>query len=324
MAKKRLLGFDLVRVMAIFVVIGIYHNLNYAGMYLEPAVRVLVYSSLGVFTFISAFLLASRYSFEGKTEILTFYKKRVLRIFPLFIISSILLVFIGLNAWVPTIKGLIGISPFWAPHPTTMWYVAMLISLYLITPFVVRGSVKNQCLKAISVMTIVGLIQIVFGTVVPRTFNYYTVYLLGLLLGRNYYEPTMSFLHSKKTLIVSLVWMALVVVVFLTKNVYLKSFSSVVGIIALLNLSLLIAEKLHTSRFFTKSITVLSYASFCAYLFHREVIWALFKIYKPAGSLPVFLEVLLIGVPLSFFCAFYIQTLYDRVLNRLDKKHATI
>ena len=322
MSKERLLGFDLARVLAIFVVIGIYHNFGYAGVYhKEPAVRVLVYSSLGLFTFLSAFLLASRYSFVEKKEIQSFYKKRVLRIWPLFVISSLLLAVLGFNAWVPTIKGIVGISPFWAPHPTTMWYVAMLISLYIITPFVVRGGVKLQCLKAVAVMTVVGSLQIVFGTVVPRTFNYFTVYLLGLLLGRNYYEPTMRFLRSKKTLIISLVWMGLVVVVLFTKNAYLKSFSSVVGIIALLNLSLLIAEKFHANQFLTKSITTLSYASFCAYLFHREIIWAMFHVYKPHGSWQIFLEVLIVAVPMSFLCAYYIQKVYDWIIGKLTKEY---
>lgn len=318
MAKERLLGFDLARVFAIFVVIGIYHNLGYAGLYhAEPAVRVLVYSSLGVFTFLSAFLLSSKYSFSEKGEMLTFYKKRVLRIWPLFVISSLMLAVLGFNSWSTTLKGVVVVSPFWAPHPTTMWYVAMLISLYIITPFVVKGSLKAQCAKAFCIMTVIGLLQIVLGTVVPRTFNYYTIYLLGLLLGRNAYEPTLNLLYSKKTLVISFAWIVLIVVVFLTKNVYLKSFSSVVGIVAILNLSLLVADALKSNNFFSQSVTVLSYASFCAYLFHREIISVMFRVYKPEGFWPVFLEVLIIAVPLSFLCAYYIQRIYDALLRKL-------
>lgn len=316
MAKDRLLGFDLARVVAIFVVIGIYHNLGYTGLYhKEPVIRVMVYSSLGVFTFLSAFLLASKYSFRKKEETLLFYKKRVLRVWPLFVISSLMLAVMGFNSWMTTIKGIVGISPFWAPHPTTMWYVAMLISLYIITPFVVKGSIKMQCIKAFCIMTVIGTIQIVLGTVVPRTFNYYTVFLVGLLLGRNGYESTLRFLKSKKTLIISFTWIALMAVVFLTKNVYLKSFSSVVGIISILNISMLVAESFKTNEFFIRFVSFMSYASFCAYLFHREIIWAMFYIYKPEGFVPIFLEVLIVAVPLSFICAYYIQKLYDRIVD---------
>ena len=167
-------------------------------------------------------------------------------------------------------------------------------------------------------MTVIGLLQILLGTVVPRTFNYYTVYLLGLLLGRNGYEPTLNFLRSKKTLVLSFVWIALIVVVFLTKNAYLKSFSSVVGIIAILNLSLSVTEALKPNKFFSQSVTVLSYASFCAYLFHREIIWGMFHIYRPEGFWPIFLEVLIIAVPLSFICAYHIQKIYDAALLKLN------
>ena len=318
MAKERVIGFDFARVVAIFVVIGIYHNLGYVGRFsADPAVRVLVYSSLGVFTFLSALLLASRYSFIEKGEVLSFYKKRVLRIWPLFVLSSILLAVLGFNTWGTTINGIVGISPFWAPHPTTMWYVAMLISLYLITPFVVRGDVQQQCLKAFCVMAVIGVLQICLGTVVPRTFNYFTIYLVGLLLGKNYYEQTLDFLCSKEATCTSLVWCVLVVVVYLTKNTYLKSFSAVIGIIAILNLSLLVAEKLRSHKFFIQSVSVLSYASFCAYLFHREIIWTLFRFFKPIGFFPLFFEVLLVGVPLSFFCAYLIQKYYDMLLAHI-------
>lgn len=318
MARERLIGFDLARVIAIFVVIGIYHNLGYAGhFHKEPSIRVIVYSSLGVFTFLSAFLLASKYSFSCKDETILFYKKRVLRIWPLFVLSSVILACLGFNSWATTIKGILGISPFWAPHPTTMWYVAMLISLYILTPFVLRGDVKKQCYKAVAIMTILGLLQITWGKIVPRTFNYYTIYMLGLIFGRNYFGSTMNFLRSFKTLSISLIWIVLIMVVFISKNDILKSISSVIGIIAILNVSLLLADKLKTNHILTKSIAVLSYASFCAYLFHREIIWVLFKLFKPKGFLPVFLEVLCVAVPLSFFCAFYIQKIYDTAIQKL-------
>lgn len=321
MTQERQIGFDFARVIAIFVVIGIYHNLGYAGRFhAEPAVRVLVYSSLGMFTFLSAFLLASRYTFSNNGDTLKFYQKRVLRIWPLFVISSIVLAALGFNDWLSTWKGIVGISPFWAPHPTTMWYVAMLISLYLITPLVVKGSLKVQFLKAILVMTAIGFLQIVLGTIVPRTFNYFTVYLLGLILGRNYYEPTLNYLKSKKTFLISLIWIILIAVVFITKNAYLKSFSSIVGIVSILNMSLLMAERFKTNVLFTELVTKLSYASFCAYLFHREIIWVMFRIYKPKGFWPVFLEVLIIAVPLSFLCAYYIQKIYDISLQQLKLK----
>ena len=319
MTQGRILGFDLTRVVSIFVVIGIYHNLAYAGFGFSeaPFVLSLVYSSLGSFTFLSAYLLSSKYKFTNKEEIVTFYKKRVLRIWPLFAFSSIALWLIHFNQLIPTLKGLVGLSPFWAPAPITMWYVAMLISLYVLTPFVVRGPLKVQLLKAVMVMTIVGGIQLAFGSVVPKTFNYYMVYLIGLILGANFKEKTMAFLSSKKTLVVSCMWMILFVRVFKTANPVLKSLTGVLGIIAIINLSIIITPKIREHSFLEKSITFLAYSSFCAYLFHREVIWALLHFRFSDNGWPIFFEVLIIGVPLTFIFAYIVQRIYDNVLHRL-------
>lgn len=319
MAKERVLGLDLVRVIAIFVVIGIYHNFGYARshFYKEAITLSLVYTSLGAFTFLSSFLLSSRYNLTDKTEIVSFYKKRVVRIWPLFAISSFALFMIHFNSLIPTLKGLVGLSPFWAPAPTTMWYVAMLISLYILTPFVVRGNIKRQLINSVLVMTVVGTIQIVFKSVVPKTFNYYSVYLIGLLLGRNFYDSTMQFLSSKKSLMLSGLWVFLLMIVYISNNAWLKSFTGVLGIVALLSLCLIISNVFSRKTWFVTITSTLSYASFCAYLFHREVIWVILHIKTFESGWKIFLEVLLIGVSLSFIIAYIIQHLYDSFIQRL-------
>lgn len=320
--NNRLIGFDIAKVLAIFYIVGVYHNLGYIGSYdNHPCVISLVYTTLGVFTFLSAFILSSKYLFSDVKKTLLFYKKRVLRVWPLFVISSLLLLGIHFNSLSSTIKGIIGVSPFWQPAPFTMWYVAMLIGLYLITPFVLNGGVKTQILKAGLVMAVLGLIQLVFRSVVPKTFNYYTIYLIGLILGSNYYEITFNWLKSKKTLLLSIVWLILFIMILITNNNWLKSFSGVLGIIVMLNLSLLISEKLSRNIKFIKMVSYLAYSSFCAYLFHREIMWFILHLYTPSQGYFIFLEILLLGVPLTFLCAYYIQRLYDSFITRVKIKH---
>ena len=319
MAKDRILGFDLARVVAIFLVIGVYHNLGYAGarLFTDASILSLVYSALGVFTFLSAFILSSKYSFYDKKDILFFYKQRFLRIWPLFAISSFLLFLVHFNELLPTLKGLVGISPFWAPAPTTMWYVAMLISLYLLTPFVIRGDFKRQIINGVIVMAAVGTTQLIFDSVVPKTFNYYFVFLIGLLTGKNYSKTTLSFLSSKKTMVFVLVWLLLFIIVCYTSNNWFKSITGVIGIVVLLNICLLFSEALASKQWFIGVTTVLSYSSFCAYLFHREIIGVLLHLIPIDSGLPTFCLVLLIGVPLTFLFAYLIQHMYDSVLHRL-------
>ena len=322
METKRLIGFDFVRVVAIFIVIGIYHNTDYARIYdYEYIVKPLVYSSLGVFTFLSGFLLASKYSFIEKGTVMLFYKKRILRVWPLFVLSSLILLLFHFNSLVPTVKGIFGISPFWGPAPLTMWYVAMLLSLYLLTPFVAVGGAKKQCIRAALVMSVIGCIQILFGTVVPKTFNYFTVYFIGLILGRNLYGQTLLLMKNKGGLCIFAIWILSLITDILTKNVWVESISGVLGIGGMLYMSLYLSDKLAHNKKFVKVTTILSYSSFCAYLFHREVIGAMLRVYNPQEGLPMFIYILLVGVPLSFLFAFFVQKYYDTLIQALSKKH---
>lgn len=291
------------RVAAICIITGLYHNLGYAGghYYEHVCVLSLVYSCLGVFTFLSAYLISSKYHFYMSQDTKSFWKKRFIRVWPLFAVSSILLYAIGFNHFFPTLKGLVGISPFWAPEPTTMWYVAMLLSLYLLTPFILQGGLKSQCVRVLVTMSIMGVLQLAFNSVVPKTFNYFTVYFTGLLLGRNWDKKVMKFFMSKKTLVLTALWIILMTACYISCNVFIKSLAGVVGLISIINLCALLSMKIGTNSIIGKIIKLLSYTSFCTYLFHREVIWVLLRLLSLKHGWPLFLEVLLVGVPFSFF-----------------------
>ena len=214
---KRIIGFDIARVISILIVLY-YHILGYANIYgKHPVVRIFVYASLCIFTFLSAYLLASRYKFQTKEELKTFYKKRVLRFYPLFFISSILLYFLGVNNGFITLKGLLGISPFYKPHPITMWYCAMLISLYLITPLWATGGLKKQIFKFLSVIAIIIFIDLLFHCVVPRTYCYYTVYFIGIIIAQKLGTIFWDNLKRYSIMLTSL-FLILVVITFITKS----------------------------------------------------------------------------------------------------------
>ena len=57
----------------------------------------LTWSCLGTFSLISGYLLAKKYSCNNLKDVRYFWKKRLLRFYPFFIISTICLCFIGLN-----------------------------------------------------------------------------------------------------------------------------------------------------------------------------------------------------------------------------------
>lgn len=315
---KRIIGFDVARGFSIIWIVAVYHVLPSAHLPLTGPIKTITYSSLGIFTFLSAFLLASRYDFRALGSIGQFYRKRVLRFYPLFILSSIILYAIGYNSLFATVKGILGISPFWKPHPTTMWYCAMLISLYLLTPFWATGGGKNQLLRFITTMLVICGIQLTFHSVVPRTFCYYPVYFIGIIISQYRYHVFLNLLNNYRFLLYScLLFLAILVFQFIYNSQWIIIFNSAIGIMAFLSLYIYIGNMVGKaeSEGYKKTIAMLSYSSMCMYLFHREVHCALLWFYSPSSPLVMVLYLGIIGLLITIPLSYCIQRLYDLFIN---------
>ena len=318
MEAKRILGFDVARIFSIIWIVAVYHVLPSAGLPLTSQIKIITYTSLGIFTFLSAFLLTSRYSFDDLGGTLLFYKKRVLRFYPLFLLSSVILCTIGYNSLSTTIKGLLGISPFWKPHPTTMWYCAMLISLYLITPIWATGGLKKQIAKFIATMAIICLIDIKFHTVVPRTFCYYPVYFMGIVVAQRGYDLFLSLIKNARFALVSLLFFLLLFLFArLINYAAFVILCSMIGIISMLSVYMNIGEWINkkNNKKLESTIFILSYSSMCMYLFHREVHCILLSIYHPINSIIMLFYLGLIGLLITIPLSYYIQLIYDKSIN---------
>jgi peptidoglycan/LPS O-acetylase OafA/YrhL len=126
-----------------FYIVGIFHLSQYLGdeFYLNNNVygNSIMWSCLGTFSLISGYLIGRKYNCETWGDVMFFYKKRVVRFYPLFFLSAILLYSIGFNNLEQTINSLLGLAPFLKPRPLTLWYISMIMVFYFITPFVLRG-----------------------------------------------------------------------------------------------------------------------------------------------------------------------------------------
>ena len=135
--------FDVARVVCMTYVIFVHlydyvYNVKVGTAIVEiPSLAIIVDACLGLFTFISGYLLGSKYIFVKQSDnIWEFYKKRILRIFPLFILSAVVLWLIGINGTRQTLNGLLCISPFVTPRPKTLWYIPVILLCYAVTPII--------------------------------------------------------------------------------------------------------------------------------------------------------------------------------------------
>ncbi len=322
MKEERIVGFDIARAVSIIWVV-FYHSINYANapqLYVHSAVKTITYASLAIFTFLSGYLLASRYQFDKKESVIEFYKKRFVRFYPLFFVSSVLLCLIGFNTWFNTAKGLLGLSPFWAPHPKTMWFCGMLVSLYLLTPFWSKGTLLVEVLKFLGTMAVVAIVHLVFHSVEPRTFFYFPFFFLGILIAQYGNGIFLVATKSPKYVFPILVLFVVIwIVQVLSNNPILKWSNSVLGMVSLLFLYMYIGEKLKSREKLLKMISLLSYASLCIYLFHREVDETLLLLWQPNNTYVSFLYVGIFGLMITSVLAYWIQKGYDIILQKMRK-----
>lgn len=318
---RRYFSFDIARSISMFYIVGILHLTAYTDLAISQnkAFVSLIWSTLGIFTFLSSFLLASRYSFKTINEILTFYRKRVLRFYPLFLISSLLLLAIHFNTTTETLKGIFGIAPFWKPQQHTLWYISMLIGLYLLTPVLCKRNCKYQFGVFTIIFLVIGIIDYLFHSVDARIYYYYIVYFIGIVCAQYASEKSKLLSNSNVVFIIALLIYLIVfyMLFFHTEKRLIMMAEGYLGIFVILNICSRIEKMVEKRDRFKELISFLSYASMCAYLFHREIYWLLLKIKHPQTNWGTILYLFFIGVPIVFFLSYYIQKYYDKAIKSL-------
>lgn len=317
-SKKRVIGFDIARVISIIILV-LYHSLGYGcSYYSHSAIRSIAYASLSIFTFLSGFLLATRYDLQNCT-FLDFIKRRLLRIWPLFLFSSVLLCLIGFNSWSNTAKAWLGLSSFWRPAPRTMWYVGLLIFLYIGTLFWAKGGLLKQMIKFAITMVIIVCMHLVFHKVDPRTFVYTPIYFAGIIIGQYGYRKFFSFITTSKYIIMLI--MIFVAILFVQifrfkSNLLLMWVNSIIGMLALMSCYVYLGEKWKNSKRLVSLMSMLSYATFCIYLFHREVFECLLMLWKPTSQYQMIPYLGFCGLAIVIPLAYYIQKGYDGIIKK--------
>lgn len=316
--KKRVIGFDIARVLSIFIIV-LYHSMGYGcSYYLHSAIRSIAYASLTIFTFQSGFLLATRYDLSN-CIFFDFIKKRLLRIWPLFLFSSVLLCLMGFNSWFSTAKAWFGLSSFWSPAPRTMWYVGLLIFLYTCTLFWARGGLLKQIIKFILTMGVIVVIQLIFHSVDKRTFVYTPIYFAGIIIGQYGYRRFFSFITTPKYIIISMLLFVSILIAQVLKmksNLMLMWVNSIIGMVALMSFYVYIGEKWKDNKRFLSTLSKLSYATFCIYLFHREIFECLIILWKPSSQYLMIPYLGILGLVIVIPFAYYIQNVYDRIIKK--------
>ena len=322
--------FDVARAVCMIYIAAFAHLWAYVHpevisvVYVHPVFRILCYSCLYLFTFASGYLLGGKYSFgkDGNTKVWTFYKKRVLRIIPLFLIAAIVLYLIGFNSASATMNGVLLISPFVKPRPMTLWYIPAILWCYLITPLISRRNFTWRLISGASVLITMCLIRHFIHSIDWRFLFNMLLYFVGLV-SAPYFNWKFENRKWIKWLVMVVYVGLLSVTFFKTPNMLFITISSFVGVFALLFVCEYVANLVmhHTASDgispIGKLIMNVSYASMACYMFHRLFFWAGELIWNPTLHWMKWLYMAGVVFPIMLVLSFYIQKWYDKLVKNL-------
>lgn len=317
--KVRNLQFDFTRSLCVLWIVCFWHVLYYLPEKYQVSDSNIEYfrnftnAVLATFTFLSGFFL-QKYKFNGIADILGFYKKRLLRFYPLYAISIIswgAMSHIGMRT---IVDSLLGYSMFTTPMPT-LWYFSMMITFYLFTPCFKfdssYGLIKNSLIGG----GIICLTIIAFKYADIRYLTFLPFYVIGINVPKNY---LINKLKSKKTCIVVLVAAIVLFALALHLHSGIKLslladyLVSITGLLVIVTLTYLTCPY-KLSGF----IQYVAFSSMCAYLFHRQfygIVLVISRIVLKESSIPL---IMAIGSMLLIFSTSHlIQNIYNKLIKQ--------
>ena len=337
--KPRVLHFDLMRSIAILTIL-IYHlpgyslnffDLNAIGVDMDFSIfrKFSKFFGLGLFIFISGYLsnLKGR-DFADTRAIKKYILQKFIKIFPLYYLALILFsYFYNITEPLRLTTHILGLqlifaSPLVKPTPT-LWFIGLILIYYVIYVFIKAekvGDFTKVLVLALFPLAVVAVNKI-FNVMDLRLVLYYGVFLLGLYSGRYDIFKKISWLQ----LIIAASSFTVFLLVYDDYKFAITPFSSLSSFV-LINILMVLfigatyksclyfADKIKPKRL----VEVVSYSSFCMFLFHRPV-WSWMhdvlgemNIVDNEGMMALVLAA--IGIPVIVALSYSIQHLYDRIV----------
>lgn len=336
--RYRNLQFDLIRSVAILAVL-IYHlpgysfdffDLSKLGISIDSFVlrELSKYFGLGLFIFASGHLanLKGR-RFSDMHTIKEYVLTKIIRIFPLYYVALFAICHIyDIHEPTRLIAHLLGVQLILAsqlikPVPT-LWFIGLIL-IYYGAYMIYRAEKLNPMIKMfiLAVFPLAVLfVNRTFQIMDLRLVLYYGIFLLGLYSGGHALFNRISW---RQTVIASLAFAFLVIIY--GGSFTAKPFASL-GSFLMVNLlmflfidftykgCLLLTDKISYAR----PIEIISYSSFCMFLFHRPIWSTMHKFLRTTALINsdsmMAIVLAAVGIPLIIAVSYSIQQLYDRIV----------
>ncbi|HYP03935.1 MAG TPA: acyltransferase [Cyanobium sp.] len=178
---------DLLRALSILWIVGFWHLLGYAPAvdgYKNGLTHRITVVVLGLFVLIAGHLIG-RAGIRSGADIVAFYQKRLIRIYPPYLLALLLYALCGLLEAGQFLPAALLVSSFGGDPPGTLWYIAMLVVFYLLAPFLLllRERLGAGIVAAALLITVSMVLGVLVPQVDPRLFLYFPPFVVGLLVS---------------------------------------------------------------------------------------------------------------------------------------------
>lgn len=322
--SNRDIGIDFLRAASILYIVGYWHLIpytdalpGYANLYTEA----LKYITLATFVFCSGFLLARQPVGLGLAELSVFYRRRLLRIYPLYLLALLLFLIAGIAPFAQLLDGALLISMFQPPPLPTLWFITMIMLFYLAAPVLIQTADQGAWLP-LPAIGLFGALLAVHQWLHPidlRLLFYWPIFVIAILYQR---RPRLrDWLQRRRLALLLLLVPALLLCRGANEWSMLgiaRAFPiALVGTLLLFIYAPVIARPLHA-----RTVAFLAYTGFGLYLLHRVVFKAAIALYFPADGGGQVLYLLLLVLPVTILIAYLIQSGYDRGMRAWGRRQA--
>lgn len=293
---------DCVRAISMLYIVGFWHLFDYIGKdIVNPVTSQITYGVLASFTFISGYFLGQKKITDAKS-VFSFWFRRLIRFYPLFVVSCVMLWKIGYigggkRQLLLTVMGLSCVIP---PAAITAWYLTMLMIFYFVTPFI--NMLDKKKFKFVLMFGIE--LVMVLARVDSRLYFYWPFYCAAILLGGKFVPAKVHYI----AMFLSVVLFSIISIIA-GNEIGVLSFICVASfVVFLINVGKLLEHSV-----LSKLLRPISYASMCAYLFHRPFYFGVMRL---IGRFSIWVAYIVI-LPVLLVMCYGIQWLYDRFIKEL-------
>lgn len=301
---------DVGRALCVLLIVGLHHVYDYvprlASVVPRHPERQATFAALAFFFMVSGFLLASRTEIHRFSDAFSFWKRRLVRILPLYLLALFLLPFpcshairilsvLGINNFLPGIDG---------KNIPTLWFVSQIVVYYLLLPGLLAllhpGKRFLVVFSTIGIELLFFLGHLEFGWDC-RLWWFFPCFAAGVILS-----TIDERCFSKRSI-------PLVLLYFLLGEVDSAWFKIPFLLCGGATIYLVSVVTLRVLPVFFPFFRAIAYSSFAAYLFHRPL-YSVASQWISASGTTRMIQMFLLVIPSVFLLSWVVQYTYDRFI----------